>query len=223
MDGEGEAIFAAPLSKRSPRRENFNAEPDAKRPKRENERKPQEEDKEAKSTGATLKRPRSSSFDKSKEGTPTAPPPPPRPQSVPRPPPGEQRRRSLSPGQSRPPPPPGATNAPAAPQLKHPPAPPTSSQAKPLPPANRSTSAPPKAPTHAAVPQPGTAQHRRSLSHDGTAPEAGVIDMQSPNKKPDVKLPSGWMCVWSKSQKRWYFCEFCWILRFLYKKSALSV
>ena len=32
-------------------------------------------------------------------------------------------------------------------------------------------------------------------------------DLQSPEKKPDVDLPAGWMCVWSKSQKRWYFFD----------------
>jgi hypothetical protein len=33
------------------------------------------------------------------------------------------------------------------------------------------------------------------------------VDLQSADKKPNVDLPPGWMTVWSKSQKRWYF--FC--------------
>lgn len=32
-------------------------------------------------------------------------------------------------------------------------------------------------------------------------------DLQTPDKKPTVDLPAGWMCVWSKSQKRWYFFD----------------
>jgi hypothetical protein len=32
-----------------------------------------------------------------------------------------------------------------------------------------------------------------------------VLDVES--IKPCVELPSGWMCVWSKSQKRWYFFD----------------
>jgi hypothetical protein len=32
-----------------------------------------------------------------------------------------------------------------------------------------------------------------------------ALDVES--IKPCVELPSGWMCVWSKSQKRWYFFD----------------
>lgn len=38
-------------------------------------------------------------------------------------------------------------------------------------------------------------------------PPSVSLDLQSPEKKPDVELPAGWMCVWSKSQKRWYFFD----------------
>ncbi len=31
--------------------------------------------------------------------------------------------------------------------------------------------------------------------------------LQTPDEKPKVDLPPGWMCVWSKSQKRWYFFD----------------
>lgn len=34
---------------------------------------------------------------------------------------------------------------------------------------------------------------------------APTLDLQRPDVKPEVDLPAGWMCVWSKSQKRWYF------------------
>ena len=39
------------------------------------------------------------------------------------------------------------------------------------------------------------------------APPALPLDLESPDVKPAVDLPSGWMCVWSKSQKRWYFFD----------------
>jgi hypothetical protein len=32
-------------------------------------------------------------------------------------------------------------------------------------------------------------------------------DLENPNEKPNVDLPLGWICVWSKSQKRWYFFD----------------
>lgn len=35
----------------------------------------------------------------------------------------------------------------------------------------------------------------------------GQAELQNPDKKPIVDLPSGWMCVWSKSQRRWYFFD----------------
>jgi hypothetical protein len=38
------------------------------------------------------------------------------------------------------------------------------------------------------------------------APTPGAAP-QSPDKKPAVNLPPGWMSVWSKSQKRWYFFD----------------
>ena len=31
--------------------------------------------------------------------------------------------------------------------------------------------------------------------------------LQNPNAKPTIKIPEGWICVWSKSQKRWYFFD----------------
>lgn len=34
-----------------------------------------------------------------------------------------------------------------------------------------------------------------------------AAQLQSPDEKPKVDLPEGWMCVWSKSQKRWYFFD----------------
>jgi len=40
---------------------------------------------------------------------------------------------------------------------------------------------------------------------------ANIVDiakqLQTPDEKPKIDLPPGWMCVWSKSQKRWYFFD----------------
>jgi hypothetical protein len=41
------------------------------------------------------------------------------------------------------------------------------------------------------------------VKQNTTSPE----DLQSPNKKPKVNLPPGWISVWSKSQKRWYYFD----------------
>ncbi len=32
-------------------------------------------------------------------------------------------------------------------------------------------------------------------------------DSQSPNEKPKIILPPGWISVWSKSQQRWYYFD----------------
>jgi len=43
------------------------------------------------------------------------------------------------------------------------------------------------------------------------APEVSTstnaLNLQSPHHKPNIHQPSGWMCVGSKSQKRWYFFD----------------
>ena len=40
-----------------------------------------------------------------------------------------------------------------------------------------------------------------------TSSQQQQVDLQNPDVKPSVNLPSGWICVWSKSQKRWYFFD----------------
>lgn len=50
--------------------------------------------------------------------------------------------------------------------------------------------------------------HRGSISAATGAPPPPAADApQSPDQKPLVDLPPGWMCVWSKSQRRWYFFD----------------
>jgi WW domain len=42
---------------------------------------------------------------------------------------------------------------------------------------------------------------------DAASGEAAKNDLENPDQKPEVVLPAGWMTVWSKSQKRWYFFD----------------
>jgi hypothetical protein len=52
-------------------------------------------------------------------------------------------------------------------------------------------------------------QHLGSASIGaGSVPPPPQADSpQSPDYKPQVNLPPGWMSAWSKSQKRWYFFD----------------
>ena len=34
-----------------------------------------------------------------------------------------------------------------------------------------------------------------------------LSNTQSPTEKPTIELPPGWICVWSKSQRRWYYFD----------------
>lgn len=110
----------------------------------------------------------------------------------------------------RPPPPP------KPPQKQKPPPPPP--RPPPRPPAEKCPvssdtqlgATKPPAPTSAPVDKPRPAEG--SLSTDEPAKvtdqtEKKASDVQSPDSKPKVDLPPGWMCVWSKSQKRWYFFD----------------
>lgn len=36
---------------------------------------------------------------------------------------------------------------------------------------------------------------------------AAPMETQSPNEKPNISLPQGWISVWSKSQRRWYYFD----------------
>ena len=52
-------------------------------------------------------------------------------------------------------------------------------------------------------PPPSKQKNGVEIKQSTTTPE----DLQSPNKKPKVNLPPGWISVWSKSQKRWYYFD----------------
>lgn len=214
-EGEGEAVFANPLSRirKSPSRNEQDDPaggiPDGKRQKSGLEgAKNSIEIPKKQSDGASAQK-----MDKN------APNPPP-----PRPPP----KKALSDG-ARPPQRPIERNSKVRPP--GPPAPPSKAPPPPKP-APKKTPIPerPPAPPAKPNPPPKPAVHKRTTSTGSTSaassaqtsgsssiavgkrvPTAPVqeeqLDMQTPDKRPGVDLPQGWMTVWSKSQKRWYF--FC--------------
>jgi hypothetical protein len=92
----------------------------------------------------------------------------------------------------RPPPPP-----PKPPQKKSQPPPPP--RPPPRPPAEKSPATKP--------PAPAPVKAKPVESAPAAATSSAPLDLQSPDKKPQVDLPAGWMCVWSKSQQRWYFFD----------------
>ena len=221
-EGEGEAVFANPPSRirKSPSRSDSDDSlslPNARRQKTGHD--------ESKISIKEVKSPavQSSVGQKSSKapGIPTSTPPPPRP-----PPKAPQANptRIRPPGPPAPPPrappPPTTTALPRRASLpERPPAPPTSSNTKPPDPLRP---LPQDLPDHSPVgtdSQAGAAavpvmppQTSMTPAGGGTTtgtstPVADVVDMETAGKKPEVDLPPGWMTVWSKSQKRWYF--FC--------------
>ena len=110
----------------------------------------------------------------------------------------------------RPPPPP------KPPQKQKPPPPPP--RPPPRPPAEKCPvssdtqlgATKPPAPTSAPADKHRPAEGSLSTDEPGKVTgqtEKKASDVQSPDSKPKVDLPPGWMCVWSKSQKRWYFFD----------------
>eukprot|EP00980_Cylindrotheca_fusiformis_P003037 scaffold709_cov197-Cylindrotheca_fusiformis.AAC.5 len=112
-------------------------------------------------------------------------PPPPRP-----PPPRTK-------AQPPPPKPSGLLQSPKPPTPKKSPSP---SGAKPAPPVRQNP--PPKLPSLQSIPRQSL-----GMKKSNPQPPPAPVDLQSPEVKPSVDLPPGWMCVWSKSQKRWYFFD----------------
>mmetsp|Transcript_10995 Transcript_10995/g.31870 ORF Transcript_10995/g.31870 Transcript_10995/m.31870 type:complete len:1231 (+) Transcript_10995:250-3942(+) len=200
-EGEGEAVFAGkPISRCSPRKssprteEGEDEKPQTKKQKISSE-KVSGKVIETKSIGTTHLQKGSphsrSKGERTKDekqpiAPPHPPPPPPRRQPLATPPPPPPKGPKKHPRPPPPPPPSGTSN------LKRPPPPPnqaTSGSPKPPPPTKAPP--PPAKPVHQA--------RRPSMIQEGS------LDLQTPDVKPKVNLPPGWMCVWSKSQKRWYF------------------
>ncbi|CAJ1907301.1 unnamed protein product [Cylindrotheca closterium] len=143
---------------------------------------------------------------------PSLPTLPPRKSSVPAPPsqPGKPTAKKPLPPPPRPPPPkpppskkhPGPNSRPPPPKSSPSPSPSTT---KPPPPI-RPNSVPPKFPSIQQQGRPNPGQPPQGQK-EASPPPKPAIDYQSPEQKPNVNLPPGWMCVWSKSQKRWYFFD----------------
>lgn len=117
---------------------------------------------------------------------------------APRPPPPSK------PAQKKPPPPPPPRAPPRPPVEKRL----TPSQVKP-PTRGPNPPAPESSP---AEKSPNTMAKGASSSTEATEKAVDQIEkagpgVQSPDAKPNVDLPPGWMSVWSKSQKRWYFFD----------------
>jgi hypothetical protein len=192
-EGEDEALFAGKPVRRphSPRHHgstelsmdhDTSLTPDGKRPHEDNESSGTETPED---TAAPCKKAKvisdPASSKPSSQGTVQRPPPPPKPPQKKKPPPPPPR----------PPPRPPAEKRPASSETKF-------------------GVAKPPAPKSAPVEKPKPVE--RNLSTDETANvtdqnEKQAADLQSPDSKPEVDLPPGWMCVWSKSQKRWYFFD----------------
>jgi hypothetical protein len=224
---EGEAIFTVRQSpsRTSPRREEPNDSlslPPTKRPRSDSEDSFSKESKKPPAPSSTAPPPppppRKPPSVAAQKPLTKAPPPPPRPKSAappPRPPPKK----------TPPPPPPGTTSKQAVSQTPPPPKPvsiPTagSQLGKQLP-------QPPPQPQATSKPMIQASARTDSTSSDGAMnvnapnvqpskpksttlsqpPPSTSLDLESPDNRPNVELPSGWMCVWSKSQKRWYFFD----------------
>lgn len=223
---EGEAVFVRKSpSRTSPKREEPSDDtltpPPPKRPRSDSDVK--QDIKPEASTPVEIKPP----APKQSDGKPPAPkavrvPPPPKPaasgaQRQPPPPrPPKARGGKAPPPPPRPPPPkPGAPKPSGA---TAPPKPPSQmaapSPVPPLkPPAPVALAPPPpeklvEAPVSVAAPVPIPVPVPAPASTAAPASlEVTDLDLQSPDSKPNVDLPEGWICVWSKSQTRWYFFD----------------
>lgn len=114
------------------------------------------------------------------------------------------------------PPPPSAKPPPPPPKPTHkkqppPPPPPSRRPPPPRPPPEKRPSTDTSASNAKANPSVPVAP-RKNVQPSGTpetkvqvVPQPVHSDLQSQDKKPNVDLPQGWMCVWSRSQRRWYF------------------
>ena len=66
---------------------------------------------------------------------------------------------------------------------------------------------PPKPPPKPTSDETIVPKRQQQQQQQQPAPPTPAVDLQNPNMKPSINLPPGWMCVWSKSQKRWYFFD----------------
>eukprot|EP00536_Pseudo-nitzschia_multiseries_P004467 jgi/Psemu1/237680/estExt_Genewise1.C_740071 len=205
-EGEGEAVFAGkPISRSSPRKSTLrNDEIQDEKPQTKKQKISSDKlsgkvtETKLGSTHSTRGSPHprakgdGTKQEKQPNAPPHPPPPPPRRQPTPPPPPPKGLSAKKLPRPPPPPPPPGTSNS------KRPPPPP-----------NQAVSGPPKPPPPTKVPAPAPpppAKPAHQTRRPSVVPvQEGSLDLQTPDVKPNVNLPPGWMSVWSKSQKRWYF------------------
>ena len=192
-EGEGEAVFAEQPIRKLHSRHHANAEPSKKHEAvdvKTDGKRPREDDA---SKGATAPEVNTPSTPRKKAKT--IPDPPPSKASAegavqrPPPPPNPPQKKKAPPPPPRPPPPPPAE--------KHP-------HAKEGGAVKESTGA-----IDLSVPKPEVAEATGTSTEQirPTEKQAQPLDLQNPDSKPNVKLPSNWICAWSKSQKRWYFFD----------------
>jgi hypothetical protein len=180
MEGEGEAVFAEQSAVRKSTHRHLRPEHDDK------DMKESPEDiggvkrtREDEASDEALRDRKGPPVKKSKaDEPPTKPPPPPPPKGTP--------RKRPPPPRPKPPPPPSGERHLSGNESAT---------------GDTSTSSPVSKP--AAIPWQGSS----SSSKDHNKPSSAQTDLQNPDDKPKVDLPSGWMCVWSKSQNRWYFFD----------------
>lgn len=123
---------------------------------------------------------------------------PPIPQKKPPPPPLPAKLKAGN-NKSKPPPP-------SKPKQGHPPPPPPKAKL-----VNRKPSLKqiPPPPIQNVSPNNPTNSSNGNLSSQNKASKQMEKnpEVQSPDEKPKVNLPPGWISVWSKSQRRWYFFD----------------
>ena len=137
-----------------------------------------------------------------KEGKQAKPQPPPSASQA-RPPPPKRPSSSSS----RPPPPPKPsqphTNTPQKPAVK--PAPPRRQNSKDGQQAQKQT---PHKGGSSSKPVTWQSSEGVSSTQASSQQQKDITEqLQNQSVKPSIKLPTGWICVWSKSQKRWYFFD----------------
>jgi hypothetical protein len=110
------------------------------------------------------------------------------------------RKQTVLPG-------PGLTKGMTAPHHRPPPPPPKPKSIRNVPTAAGSTEQAIDTLTTAAKRQQPPSGEHTDTALEVLREESPRIDLETPDKPPDVLLPSNWVCVWSKSQKRWYFFD----------------
>lgn len=226
-EGEGEAVFANPISRvrKSPSRSDSEEKLAVSPTKKQKVGSRAEEDESSKSETDPVAASKESTPVKTESDSeaPKPPPPPPKPltpPSAPVPPPPRPSAKAATPSKTQMPPPNllNKVKPPCPPTAKGPP--PPKPPPKGIPSKEAIKERPPAPPLRPNPPPPKPPQLPPSSSDAQSVPPQAPpaakklppppsidVEMQSADKKPNVDLPPGWMTVWSKSQKRWYF--FC--------------